>query len=84
MSKYGVFSGPHFPAFGPNTAYSVRMRENTGQKNPVFGHFSRSDFVTECNSQTPNTKNQPCILDNTKSTDSLAAAKYYSKTVAKA
>ena len=40
--------------------------------------------MTECNSQTPNTKNQPCILDITKSTDSLAAAKYYSKTVAKA
>ena len=39
--KYGVFSGPYFPAFGLNTEryvvrtispYSVRMRENTDQK----------------------------------------------------
>ena len=33
------FSGPHFPAFG---LYSVRMRENTDQKNSEYGHFSRS------------------------------------------
>ena len=32
MSKYGVFSGP----------YSVQTRENTDQKNSVFGHFSHS------------------------------------------
>ena len=32
MFKYGVFSGPYFPAFGLNT----------DQKNSVFGHFSRS------------------------------------------
>ena len=30
--KYGVFSSP----------YSVRKRENTDQKNSVFGYFSRS------------------------------------------
>ena len=36
--KYGVSSGPYFPAFGLNTeryfvfSYSVRMRENTDQK----------------------------------------------------
>ena len=30
MSKYGVFSGPYFPVFGP-------------EKKTVFGHFSRSD-----------------------------------------
>ena len=33
VSKYGVFSGPHFPTFGLNTErYSVQMRENTDQK----------------------------------------------------
>ena len=29
--KYGFFSGPYFPAFGPET-----------KKNSVVGHFSRS------------------------------------------
>ena len=38
MSKYGVFSGPYFPAFRLNT-YSVRMWENTPQ---IKLHFSRS------------------------------------------
>ena len=40
VSKYGVFSGPYFPAFGLNTEfflvrispYSVQMWENTDQK----------------------------------------------------
>ena len=38
VSKYGLFSGPYFPAFGLNTErdsispYSVRMRENAEQK----------------------------------------------------
>ena len=38
VSKYGVFSDPHFPVFGMNTEryevspYSVRIRENTDQK----------------------------------------------------
>ena len=34
-SKYGVFSGPYFPAYGEIlciSLYSVRMRENTDQK----------------------------------------------------
>ena len=43
VSKYAVFSGPYFSAFGLNTErngvwsispYSVRMRENTDQKKP--------------------------------------------------
>ena len=47
------FSGPYFPAFGLNTErysvlcispYSVRMRENTEQKNSEYGHFSRSNY----------------------------------------
>ena len=40
VSKYGAFSGPYFPTFGPNTErygsispYSVRMRKNTDHKN---------------------------------------------------
>ena len=34
VSKYGVFSGPYFPAFGliPERYYSVRMREKVDQK----------------------------------------------------
>ena len=44
------FSGPYFLAFGLNTEryrvslYSVRMRENTYQKNSEYGHFSRSVY----------------------------------------
>lgn len=34
------FSGPNFPAFG--LPYSVRMRQNTYQKNGKYRHFSRS------------------------------------------
>ena len=33
--KYGVFSGPYFPAFGLNTE----------RKNSVSGHFSRSASI---------------------------------------
>ena len=33
VSKYGVFSGPYFPALGRSiSSYSVRMWENTDQK----------------------------------------------------
>ena len=49
VSKYGVFSGPYFPAFGVNTvrySISVRIQSECGEirtrKNSVFGHFSRS------------------------------------------
>ena len=36
------FAGPYFPVFGLNTErYSVRMRENTDQKNSEYGHFSQ-------------------------------------------
>ena len=49
VSKYGVFSGPHFPAFGQNTErYSISLRiqseygKKRTRKNSVFGHFSRS------------------------------------------
>ena len=44
VSKYGVFSGPFFPAFDLNTVlYSVRIQENMDKKTSVFGHFSRTD-----------------------------------------
>ena len=36
------YSGPHFPAFGPEYGeipYSVRMRENANQKNCKIDHF---------------------------------------------
>ena len=45
------FSGPYFPAFGLHTEirsisrYSVRMWENTDQKNSDNGHFSGSVFT---------------------------------------
>ena len=49
VSKYGVFSGPYFPAFGLNTEryeVSLRIQSKYGEiwtrKNSVFGHFSRS------------------------------------------
>ena len=49
VSKYGVFSGPHFLAFGLNTErYSafLRIQSECGKirtrKNSAFGHFSRS------------------------------------------
>ena len=51
VSKYGVFSGPYFPAFGLNMerySVSLRIQSECGKirtrKNFVFGHFSRSDF----------------------------------------
>ena len=46
VSKYGVFSGPYFPALGLNTQrYSVSLRIHSEcekiriRKNSVFGHF---------------------------------------------
>ena len=52
VSKYGVFSGPYFPAFGLNTErYGVflRIQSEYGKirtrRNSVFGHFSPSDGV---------------------------------------
>ena len=49
VSKYGVFSGPYFPSFGPNTErYGVSLgihskcEKKRTRKNSVFGHFSPS------------------------------------------
>ena len=49
MFKYGVFSGPYFPAFGLNTErYFVSLRIQSEcrkirtRKNSIFGHFSGS------------------------------------------
>ena len=56
MCKYGVFSGPYFPAFGQNTEiYGVNLRILSKcekiwiRKNSAFGHFSRSVFHMEFN-----------------------------------
>ena len=50
VSKYGVFSGPYFPAFILNTErYFVSLRIKSEcekirtRKNSVFGHISRND-----------------------------------------
>ena len=47
MSKYGVISGPYFPAFGLNTERYVRVQSECGKirtrSYSVFGHFSCSD-----------------------------------------
>ena len=49
MSQYGVFSGLYFPAFGrkAESSVSLRIQSEYGKirtrKNPVFGHFSRSE-----------------------------------------
>ena len=46
------FSGQYFPVFGLNretrsiSPYSVRMRENTSQKNSGYGYFLRSVNLT--------------------------------------
>ena len=52
VSKYGVISGPYFPAFEVNTEryeVSLRIHSECGKiqtrNNSVFGHFSRSDTV---------------------------------------
>ena len=54
MSKYGVFSGPYFPAFGLNTErYEVPLRiqfecgKIRTRKNSVSGHISHSDGPDE-------------------------------------
>ena len=51
MSRYGVFPGPYFPAFGLNTEryeVSLRIQSEYGKirtrKNSVFGHISHSDI----------------------------------------
>ena len=50
VSKYGVFSGLYFPAFGHNTERYVsfriqsKCRKIRTRKNSVFAHFSRSDM----------------------------------------
>ena len=50
VSKYGVFSGPYFPAFRVITeryGVSLRIQSECGKirtrKNSVFGNFSRSE-----------------------------------------
>ena len=59
MSKYGIFSVPHFPALGPNTEryfVSLRIQSVCGKirnRKSVFGHFFRSSI---------NTKNKKKIL----------------------
>ena len=50
LSKYGVFSGPHFPVFGLNTEiYYLNLRIQSeyrkirSRKYSIFRHFSRSE-----------------------------------------
>ena len=52
VSKYEVFSGPYFPAFGLITErYEVSLRIQSEcrkiqtRKNSVFGHFSCSENI---------------------------------------
>ena len=54
VSKYAVFSGPHFPAFALNTerySVSLRIQSECGKirtrKNSVFRHFSHSVIASE-------------------------------------
>ena len=50
VSKYGVFSGPYFPAFGLTTKrYGLQSEcaKIQTRKNSVFGPFSRSVFCFE-------------------------------------
>ena len=55
VSKYGVFSGLYFSAFGLNTGrygVSLRIQAECGKirarKNSVFGHFSGRVNVPKC------------------------------------
>ena len=59
VSKYWVFSGPYYPAFGLNTeryGVSLRIQSECGiirsRKNSIFGYFSRSDIwqILKCTS----------------------------------
>ena len=43
VSKYGVFSGPYFPAF----VFSPNARKIRTRKISVIGHFSRS-VLSKC------------------------------------
>ena len=47
MSKYGIFSGPYFPAFG--LILSLRIQSECGKirtrKNSIFGHVLCSTLV---------------------------------------
>ena len=50
LSKYGVFSGPHFPVFGLNTEiYYLNLRIQSeyrkirSRKYSIFRHFSRGE-----------------------------------------
>ena len=52
VSKYGVFPGPYFPAFGLNAKryeVSLRIQSKCGKirtrKNSVFGHLPRSETI---------------------------------------
>ena len=49
VSKYGVFSGPYFPAFGLRYKVSLRIQSEFGKirtrKNSVLGHSSRSGKI---------------------------------------
>ena len=53
VSKYGVISGPYFPAFGLNTEryLSLRIQSECGKirttNNSVFGQFSRSVYLPD-------------------------------------
>ena len=59
MSKYGVFSGPYFLAFGLNTGKNaVRMRENKDQKKLRIWTFSSNagkygPVKTQCKCKAP-------------------------------
>ena len=52
VSKYGVISGPYFPAFGLNTErykVSLCIQSKCGKirtrDNSLFGHFSRGELI---------------------------------------
>ena len=53
VSKYWVFSGPYFPAFGLNTESECRKIRT--RKNSVFGHISPSERALKQHLTTPRT-----------------------------
>ena len=75
VSKYGVYFGPHFLAFGLNRErYSVSLliQPECGKmqtrKKSIFGHFSRSEFFMRFYNTSPLTLRQLPSRNSTKTT----------------
>ena len=53
---WSVFSRTEYREIVRKFSYSVKMRENTNQKNSAYGHFSRSVYFDFCFCSVLNTR----------------------------